>query len=286
MIICWDNLEKLKYNKKTNKWYKNYQAYIYKDHCKVCNEPFLSKLGKEIFCGYICSASRYKMDFKKVKQSFEDKGFKLLDKNYINSITKMKVRCSNGHIYKTTWNMWNRGHKCPYCSGNAKKTYEEVKQSFENEGYILLSTEYKNDCSKLNVQCNKGHKYKVTWNIFQQGHRCPSCSYLDGKSSTEKEILKMIKSLTNENIVENDRTQIINPLTGYKLELDIWIPSLNKAIEFNGKYWHSSEEVKIRDIEKQKQCNKKGIKLMTIIDKDWIKNKEEVIKNITKFLRG
>jgi len=45
MKICWDNLEELRYNKKTGKWYKGKgpTTYIYKESCKNCGEPFLAQ---------------------------------------------------------------------------------------------------------------------------------------------------------------------------------------------------------------------------------------------------
>jgi 5-methylcytosine-specific restriction endonuclease McrA len=55
MKICWDNLEKLTYNKKTGKWYDNrYITYIYKDKCKNCGEPFLTN-SKGAYCCKSCS---------------------------------------------------------------------------------------------------------------------------------------------------------------------------------------------------------------------------------------
>ena len=44
----------------------------------------------------------------------------------------------------------------------------------------------------------------------------------------------------------------MNPNTDKHLELDIWIPTLNKAIEFNGEYWHNNNYSKYKD--------KKGMK--------------------------
>lgn len=58
MKICWDNLEKLRYNLKTGKWYKGKSGYIYMDSCKKCNNPFLttiSNLGD--FCSKFCASS-------------------------------------------------------------------------------------------------------------------------------------------------------------------------------------------------------------------------------------
>lgn len=53
-------------------------------------------------------------------------------------------------------------------------------------------------------------------------------------SKKEKEILSFINSLNIETI-ENDRL-VVSPN-----ELDIFIPSHNIGIEFNGLYWHSNE---------------------------------------------
>jgi hypothetical protein len=58
MKICWDSLERLRYNKKTGKWYdKNGTAYTYEEHCATCNEPFLkmSNTNKGLYCCKSCS---------------------------------------------------------------------------------------------------------------------------------------------------------------------------------------------------------------------------------------
>jgi len=57
-----------------------------------------------------------------------------------------------------------------------KLTIEFVKMEFEKEGYVLLAKEYKNSKQKLNYVCSKGHKRKVGWNSWQQGHRCAHCN--------------------------------------------------------------------------------------------------------------
>jgi len=63
MKICWDNLEGLRYNKKTGKWYKNGITYIYYNKCINCSEPFLGKekIGK--FCCRKCSDKGKKYPF-------------------------------------------------------------------------------------------------------------------------------------------------------------------------------------------------------------------------------
>ena len=288
-----------------------------------------------------------KLTYEFVKSQIEKEGYKLLSKEYIHNRSKLNVRCNKGHEYKTRWNDFQQEHRCPYCAGLAKHTYEYVKKQIERvEGYKLLSKNYKNTDTKLEVQCNKGHKYSVSFWKFQQSQRCPKCcKYISGltykyvkeqiesvkgykllsknyvnnliklkikcseghiykvnygnwyggtrcpicdrnkkSSKGEKEVFEFITSITNENVIANDRTQIINPLTNYNLELDIWIPSLNKAIEFNGKYWHSFEEIKIRDNEKIKQCKEKGIELLVIKEQNWLDNRNNEINKIMNWI--
>ncbi len=83
-------------------------------------------------------------------------------------------------------------------------------------------------------------------------------------------------------VIENDRSQIINPKTGYNLELDIWIPELKKAIEYNGEYWHNNIIAEYRDSQKQLQCKNKGIDLLIIKEENWVNNKD--YKTIDEFI--
>lgn len=51
----------------------------------------------------------------------------------------------------------------------------------------------------------------------------------------------------------------------YNHELDIWIPDMKIAIEFQGDYWHNPllfPKTAYNDIEKSIQCKEKGITLV------------------------
>ncbi|KFZ26327.1 MAG: hypothetical protein KQ78_01500 [Candidatus Izimaplasma bacterium HR2] len=93
-----------------------------------------------------------------------------------------------------------------------------------------------------------------------------------------------VRIIYQQNIIENDRTTIINPDTGYYLELDIFIPELRKAIEFNGTYWHSLSNTKERDIIKRNQCKNENIRLLVVDESDWLDDKKQIKENILKFL--
>jgi hypothetical protein len=57
-----------------------------------------------------------------------------------------------------------------------KLTYDTVRESFESKGYILLSTEYVNNATKLNYKCPKGHEHSIAWNHWQEDRGCPTCA--------------------------------------------------------------------------------------------------------------
>ena len=68
-------------------------------------------------------------------------------------------------------------------------------------------------------------------------------------------------------------------------ELDIFIPSHNIAIEYNGLYWHSEKRGKNKNyhIDKTKKCLTKNIKLIHIFSDEW-SSKKEIIKTRLKNL--
>jgi len=73
MKICWDNLEKLRYSKKTNKWYRGTSSYIYKEKCKGCGNPFLSAVSSiGNYCDNKCQLE-YSHPMKGKKHSKESK---------------------------------------------------------------------------------------------------------------------------------------------------------------------------------------------------------------------
>jgi len=132
-----------------------------------------------------CFIDRVRNDLSEVKKSFEDEGYTLLSTEYKNAYTKLDFICPVGHIHSIKWNDWQQGRRCFYCRGNIKPTYEFVKSAFEKEGYILLSKVYKNNRTKLDYICPKGHKHNIAWDNWRSGQRCVYCSGKVKKSIDE-----------------------------------------------------------------------------------------------------
>lgn len=117
-----------------------------------------------------------KLTLEHVQKQFEKEGYTLLSKEYVNAHIKLNYICSKKHEHDITWDKWQQGVRCPYCYGNTKPTLEQIRESFEQENYILLSKEYINSYTKLEYICSKGHKHNISWDDWQQHTRCPTCA--------------------------------------------------------------------------------------------------------------
>lgn len=88
----------------------------------------------------------------------------------------MNFKCPNGHIYRTSWYVFHKGHRCPVCSNDFKKSIEYINNFLKNTGYKCISTKYINSRTKLKLQCPKNHTFEATWVNIQKGSRCPLCT--------------------------------------------------------------------------------------------------------------
>lgn len=227
-------------------------------------------------CPY-CS-NKIKKTVASIKLEFEMEGYTLLTKTYRDNQQKLKCICPKGHSHSTSWGNWTNGHRCSFCHGHKKLSINFVKSEFKKEGYILTTEKYNNAHRKLYYLCPKGHENSVTWSNWKKGNRCSSCVTVISKG--EVEVRNFIKSL-GVTVLANDKNQISSPKTDHRLELDIFMPDLNKAIEYNGEYWHRK---KGKDLLKQRLCKLKGIDLMFVWDNDWKKFPDICKNNIEAFI--
>jgi hypothetical protein len=112
-------------------------------------------------------------------------------------------------------------------------------------------------------------------------HNITPIRHFDNTSKAQLEVYNYIQSIYS-NLIEQNTRSIIPPL-----ELDIWIPDKNIAIEYCGLYWHSelSGKDKKYHLNKMKLCNEKGIRLITIFEDEWI-NKQDICKERLKHILG
>ena len=129
-------------------------------------------------------------------------------------------------------------------------------------------------CDYRKLHTNKDGTYTTLQihNIY-----CPYC-FKAPYSQKEKEVVDFVRSIYKGEVIENDRTQLNGK------ELDIFIPALNFAIEFDGDYWHSKESAKEKDERKNQLCEEKGIKLLRIKEEDWDNNRVNIENELKETL--
>jgi Zn finger protein HypA/HybF involved in hydrogenase expression len=131
--------------------------------------------------------------------------------------------------------------------------------------------EYQITSQLLNLRMNRYHRIP-----------CLNCNpHSSYKYTSQMEIYNYIKNIYSGDIVLNDRKTL-----GGK-ELDILLPELNIAIEFNGTYWHQSKfkEPNYHYL-KYKNCKQKGILLYQIWEFIYLENKEEIFKILKEVIEN
>jgi hypothetical protein len=165
---------------------------------------------------------------------------------------------------------------------NSPKFTKKIEPLFEineydgSEGYV----KYPFRCK----QCEKEFQdYLYSGNV----PRCPNCyngwNYV-GSSEKEKELADFIGSVISDQteLVRNDREVLDGK------ELDVYVPSREIAIEYNGLYWHSEDDGdtnKYYHLNKTKECEDKGVQLIHIFEPEW-KTKQSIVKNRLKHILG
>lgn len=190
---------------------------------------------------------------------------------YTKAVERIQVEClSCGRIWEPKAYLLTQGQSCPHCSAkkgaiNNKgktglKTHEKFlcEMSQVHPNIIILDT-YINGHTNITCKCSTcNHSWSAKPYSLLQGHGCPRCAK-SGTSFMEQFIkLCFEKALGPHMVLSRDKSTI-------GMELDIYIPSLNIAIEPGNWYLHR-KSLK-RDTTKRLLCKEKGIRLITIYDK-------------------
>ena len=221
--------------------------------------------------------------FKRLKEKYGDSIIPLT--SYIKSNIPITFQCSNGHTFERTFGgaMYTKLYSpCPFCtkidlSKKRTKTKDEFIEDaikvYGKDKYDFTESEYINSSNSITIKCNEcGRYFTIEANSFLQGHGCPYHNYTS--SIMEKELATLIKSygyvcLTNcRNILPSGK------------ELDIYIPQLKIAFEFDGLYWHNElNKDSNYHLNKTIECEAQGIRLFHIFEDEWI-NKKDIIISI------
>lgn len=110
--------------------------------------------------------------------------------------------------------------------------------------------------------CPVGHEYQATINhrTGKNGTGCPTCFSGRQTSFAEQATYYYVKKLYPD-AINRYKADFLG-----KMELDIYIPSINFAIEYDGEAWHKKDRLKSEQ-NKYKICEQNGIKLIRLREK-------------------
>ena len=172
-----------------------------------------------------------------------------------------------------------RGYGCAKCAQNQRYSTAEFitkAKSVHGQRYKYSNTIYTRSKDIIMVACDNHGPFAITAGHHLSGGGCPSCSL----STQQHQIIEFLKSIT-DNIKINDRT-LIAPY-----ELDIVTDKT--AIEFNGNYYHSYNNLESEQRYKHKHkadlATAAKINLMQISSHDWINN-QQLVKSMISHRLG
>ena len=190
--------------------------------------------------------------------------------------------CTRGHSYMLSVNQKSsKNIKCPTCSG-----YKIDKDNNLEYLFPKIATEWDYELNKA-VKPNQvtAYTHKKYW--FKCEHHSSYFARISDRTSSNSGCPKCAKSKnisSHENIIFNylkkympkgKQSFVFKGIRKAGLELDIFYPSLNLAIEYDGYYWHKDKIEK--DKLKNLFCKSLQIKLIRIREKPLPKISEDDI---------
>lgn len=209
---------------------------------------------------------------------------------YTTNKNKVEIICKEHGVFSQEASSHIKGYGCYQCGRKkcvksktlSQEDFLEKAKKVHGDRYDYSKTVYISMNRKVTINCNKHGLFEQTpsGHIYRENH-CPKCDFTISKP--EIELQEFVKSLGIE--IQTNRRDVIKPF-----ELDIFIPSFNKAIEFNGMRWHYNKQTCKKEKGyhgmKSKLCREKGIVLLHVREDLWKRKKENMKETIQQFIYG
>lgn len=257
----------------------------------LCPEhgPFIQRAAHHIsgsgcpMCGHSTGTSKRSKPFSEfLKEADEVHGNTQTydEKTYATARKPLRVSCLKHGDYWASPSNILKGHKCPKCamltvSQKFTKPWAYVHAKFRRvhgDAYQYFEDSYVDAKTPMEMWCDRHGQFRQTPNDHgDSGTRCPACA--GSVSKGQLEITNLVRSILPDEIF----TDHIYDKQTSRREVDIYIPSHNLAIEFNGTWWHSSKFKENKyHYNKQQELAKLGIRCIQIFSDEWEYRPEQV----------
>jgi hypothetical protein len=250
-----------------------------------CGYQWLATAASVVCSGRWCHkcAGTIKLTLNFLQKIAESRGGRCLSSEYVRANDPLLWVCKDGHQWPATANnILNANSWCPRCAGLAPHDLQWLHKLATEKGGRCLSVEYLGNKSRYQWECSKGHQWETSAHNIQQGQWCSYCSLQASKP--EESLFLYVQTKFPDAVRRKKRI-----LRNKKFELDIYVPSIKKAIEFDGWFWHKSpwalkQGSEEREARKDLQCLEVGIQLLRVTDRDYLKDPEGVKQKVLNFL--
>ena len=227
-------------------------------------------------------------DFKIEANIIHQGKYEYLEETYVDYQKPMTAICPKHGEFKITPTYHiNSKNGCPKCFNEKRKYMNKLSEDdvllkfnelHPNNNYDYSRVRYVNNRIPVEIICPKHGPFFQQPKIHFLGCGCPKCA-VENNSKVEEELYQFVASIYKGNIIRNDR-KVIKPK-----ELDIYIPDLELAIEFDGLIFHSNYYKKKKNyhINKTLACLEKGIRLIHVFEDEWLfqnKKTKKILKDI------
>lgn len=173
---------------------------------------------------------------------------------YINSKTRVRIKCEQGHLWITRPDNINSDiHWCPICMNRSPQLAAETYYKAVQERGGIPIDKYINSETKLQIQCGKKHLFSMRPDHVKSGRWCRICNESKGEL--------VIANILTELRIPFQRQTHLPELNRCAYDFLIYYNGKHIFIEFDGKQhfkqasYHTLEEFQAgrkRDIEKTK----------------------------------
>lgn len=202
---------------------------------------------------------------------------------------KAQWKCEKGHTWAcSVYSRTKLLRKCDVCNNrklligynDVATTHSHLVKEWSKNNTLSPSEVITGSSLRVEWVCqsNPDHTWKTmvgnrTKQVLSTG--CPHCYAQTFVSKGETEVYDYIRKLIAESGQNTTVRQSARGVIPSK-ELDIYLPELNFAVEYNGLYWHSETTGKDKwyHYEKYRECKDRGIKLFQVWEDDYIENKD------------
>jgi hypothetical protein len=155
-----------------------------------------------------------------------------------------------------------------------------IKRWSEKLNININDLEYDGESFTIHNYCNKHNEFSINRYVLRNRLNykiksiCTICNPVSENSS--------IKENEIREFIENNLKLSTEKIRINKKEIDVYVPSYNIGIEFNGLYWHSELFLNSNyHLNKTINCEKQNIQLIHIFENEWV-YKRKIVESIIK----